>query len=37
MHKLRINPIARRDLLEIKEYIAIELDNPTTAVNVAGY
>lgn len=32
MHKLRINPIARQDLLEIKDYISRELDNP----NVAG-
>lgn len=31
MHKLRINPIARRDLLEIKEYISEELDSPNSA------
>lgn len=31
MHKLRINPIARKDLLEIKEYITEELDTPNAA------
>ncbi len=34
MHKLRINPVARKDLLEIKEYITEELENPTAAENV---
>ena len=33
MHKLRINPVARKDLLEIKEYIREELDNPNAAEN----
>lgn len=28
MHKLRINPMARKDLLEIKDYISEELDSP---------
>ncbi|MGO4889595.1 type II toxin-antitoxin system RelE/ParE family toxin [Anaerobacillus sp. MEB173] len=36
MHKLRINPVARQDLIEIKEYITKELDNPTAAVNVVS-
>jgi addiction module RelE/StbE family toxin len=34
MHKLRINPLAKQDLIEIKEYITKELDNPATAINV---
>jgi len=34
MRKLRINPVARKDLLKIKEYITEELDNPTAAENV---
>lgn len=33
MHKLRINPLARKDLLEIKEYITEELDSPNAAEN----
>lgn len=33
MHKLRINPLARKDLLEIKEYITEELDNSRAAEN----
>ena len=33
MHKLRINPLARKDLLEIKEYITEELDNSNAAEN----
>ena len=36
MHKLRINPTAKLDLMEIKEYIAKELDNPTAAVRVVS-
>lgn len=28
MHKLRINPVAKKDLQEIKEYISKELLNP---------
>lgn len=31
MRKLRINPAAKRDLLEIKDYITAELDNPNAA------
>ena len=31
MHKLRINPLALKDLKDIKEYISIELDNPKAA------
>lgn len=34
MHQLRINPYAKQDLLEIKEYITQELDNPLAAINV---
>lgn len=34
MHKLRVNPLASKDLIEIKEYIAKELDNPNAAVKV---
>jgi len=34
MHKLRINPLASKDLMEIKEYITQELENPTAAANV---
>lgn len=34
MHKLRINPLARQDLLGIKEYITDDLDSPGAAINV---
>ena len=34
MHQLRINPYAKQDLLEIKEYITQDLDNPLAAINV---
>jgi len=34
MPKLRINPLATEDLIEIKNYIAKELENPTAAINV---
>lgn len=34
MRKLRMNPIAKKDLLEIKSYIAEELENPEAAVRV---
>ncbi|NMB40717.1 MAG: type II toxin-antitoxin system RelE/ParE family toxin [Firmicutes bacterium] len=34
MRKLRINPIARKDLLEIKKYISEELGNPTAAEKI---
>ena len=33
MRKLRINPLARKDFLEIKEYITEELDNSNAAEN----
>ncbi len=34
MHKIKVNPMATEDLIEIKDYIQKELDNPTAAVNV---
>ena len=34
MHKIRINPLARQDLLDIRDYITNELDSPNAAVNV---
>ena len=34
MRKLRINPLALKDLTGIKEYIAKELDNPVSAVDI---
>jgi len=34
MNKLFISPAAEKDLLEIKQYISEELDNPTSAVKV---
>ncbi|RKQ28676.1 type II toxin-antitoxin system RelE/ParE family toxin [Oceanobacillus halophilus] len=34
MHQLRINPIAKQDLHDIKEYITKEFDDPTAAVDV---
>lgn len=36
MHKLRINPIARKDLLEIKDYISEELENPNSAEKIVA-
>lgn len=36
MNKLRINPIAKQDLIEIKEYIVRESDNPTSANGVVS-
>lgn len=36
MSKLRINPVAKKDLYDIKEYITKELDNPTAAINVVS-
>ncbi len=36
MYELRINPVAKQDLFEIKEYITKELDNPTAALNVVS-
>ena len=34
MPKLRINPLAAEDLIEIRDYIIKELDNPTAAIKV---
>lgn len=34
MHRIKVNPLATEDLLEIKDHIAKELDNPTAALNV---
>lgn len=34
MHKIKVNPMATGDLIEIKDYITTELENPTAAVNV---
>ncbi|QVK19097.1 type II toxin-antitoxin system RelE/ParE family toxin [Mycoplasmatota bacterium] len=34
MHKLRLNPLAKQDLIDIKEYILTEFDNPSAAANV---
>ena len=34
MPKLRINPLATEDLIEIKNYITKELENPTAAIKV---
>lgn len=36
MPKLRINPIARKDLLEIKDYISEELENPNSAEKIVA-
>lgn len=36
MRKLRINPVAKKDLFEIKEYITKEIDNPNEAINVVS-
>lgn len=36
MNKLQISKAAQKDLLEIKSYIAIDLDNPKAAVSVVG-
>jgi len=34
MLKLRINPLATEDLIEIRDYITKELENPTAAIKV---
>ena len=34
MHKIRVNPMATEDLIEIRDYITKELENPTAAANV---
>lgn len=36
MHKLRINPLALEDLLDIKQYISDELQNPESATQVVS-
>ncbi len=36
MPKLRINPLATEDLIEIRDYIAKELESPTAAMKVVG-
>ena len=36
MNKLQISKAAQKDLLEIKSYIAVDLDNPKAAVSVVG-
>ena len=36
MHKIKVNPMAAEDLIEIKDYIQKERDNPTAAVNVVN-
>ena len=36
MYRLRINPVAKQDLSDIKEYITKELDNPIAAINVVS-
>lgn len=33
MHNLRINPLAKQDLHDVKEYITNELENPIAAVD----
>ncbi|WP_026895263.1 type II toxin-antitoxin system RelE/ParE family toxin [Clostridiisalibacter paucivorans] len=34
MHKLRINPMATEDLIEIRDYITKELESPKAAINI---
>jgi|GEM_PF-2256754 plasmid stabilization system protein ParE len=34
MHNIRINPLALKDLQEIKKYITEELESPVAAINV---
>ncbi len=34
MYKIRINPLALQDLIDIKEYITKKLDNPDAAVRI---
>ncbi|GEN57971.1 hypothetical protein GCM10012290_05510 [Halolactibacillus alkaliphilus] len=34
MYKIKVNPMATEDLIEIRDYIQKELDNPTAAVDV---
>ena len=34
MHKIKVNPMATEDLMEIKDYITKELENPAAAISV---
>jgi toxin ParE1/3/4 len=34
MHKIRVNPLALKDLLDIKEYITSQLESPISAANI---
>lgn len=34
MHKLRINPMANKDLVEIKKYISEKRDDPRVAISI---
>lgn len=34
MHKIRINPLALKDLMGIREHITKELDNPIAAARI---
>jgi addiction module RelE/StbE family toxin len=34
MHKIRINPLAAKDLIEIKDYISKELERPKAAIKI---
>jgi len=34
MKKLRLNPLAKKDILEIKNYISVELSNPKSAEKI---
>lgn len=36
MNKLQLSKMAQKDLLEIKSYIALDLDNPKAALAVVG-
>ena len=36
MNKLQLSKMAQKDLLEIKSYIAVDLENPKAAVAVVG-
>lgn len=36
MHKLRINPLALEDLMDLKRYISEELQNPESATQVVS-
>jgi plasmid stabilization system protein ParE len=34
LHKIRINPLALKDLKDIKEYISFDLENPKAAKRI---